>query len=126
MAPNAVGVFWRAGMRNLPSERGYSYGANAWPLIPPHQSAGPFGQPLGTIADTSGTALVSESDGHTAAVLAGCSYAPREVTAQVAGRRHTLGGESAVNVVFCDGHVKWTRVEQTVAPYPNIWTTAWD
>ena len=126
MGHNPHGVFWRQGMYNLPTERAYSYGANAWPIILPRQTGGPFGLRLGTIADSCGTALVSEGDGATPGILAGGSYSLRDIEAQVAGSRHTLGGTPAINVVFCDGHVKWTRVQETVTPQRNIWTTATD
>ena len=126
MAPNPSGVFWRRGMQNAPGDREYSFGANAWPVVPPYQTPGPAGLRLGEIADVCGTALICEGGGVTPAIVAGGSYAPADIEIEVPGFRHTFGAESAINVLFCDGHAKWTRLRETVTSERNIWTAGFD
>ncbi len=120
---NDRGILWRQGMTNRPDGRKYSYGLNDFPLITPYTTRGPAGRKLGAIEDICGTILAAEGDGATPAVLAAGSYALADLEGQLPGTRHTFGGQAAVNAVFCDGHVKWLRVEQTVTGRVNMWTT---
>lgn len=121
-------------------ERNYNYGVNAFDK-PPDQTPplddsyrGPF-RTLTTLAEMPAPAqtagIADGSEGASPWAMSGGSgpngcYNVDNVGGQVAGTRHTGRGttrqQQAANIMFMDGHAKWTNVAQSVKVPGNIWT----
>jgi len=128
---------------NLPADMNYNYGVNAFtpPSGTQDRTGGPFWtvtrsgvnvMPNGNYAaipSPAQTAGISEGRGASPWSLSGGSgpYDFASVDGQVDGQRHverkSQSSLSSMNVMFMDGHAKWTNLRKSVQRPGNIWTT---
>jgi prepilin-type N-terminal cleavage/methylation domain-containing protein/prepilin-type processing-associated H-X9-DG protein len=120
----------------LPTNVNYNYGANCFAITGgnPAGNGGVFGQDttslaypnlaLPAIASPAGTAAITEGRGATPWFLSQGQPVYTSIDAQVDGRRHpgnqALDKGNACNVIYVDGHAKYTNLAQSMSP--NIWS----
>jgi prepilin-type N-terminal cleavage/methylation domain-containing protein/prepilin-type processing-associated H-X9-DG protein len=127
----------------IPANMNYNYGVNAF--TPPSgmkdSTGGPFwtvtrngvptmpNGPMAAIPSPAGVAGIADGRGASPWALGGGSgpYDYPSVEGQVDGRRHVDNKASSpigsMNVMFMDGHAKFTNLPQSVRQPGNIWTT---
>jgi prepilin-type N-terminal cleavage/methylation domain-containing protein/prepilin-type processing-associated H-X9-DG protein len=131
----------------IPADQNYNYGVNA--IFPASglrdTTAGPFHTladgtmpfgPLATIEQPASTAAIADGRGTSPWAIQGNQpYAPitsnQGMEGQVDGRRHVEPGlagntNAAANIMFADGHAKFTNLNQSIQRPGNIWTVRTD
>lgn len=132
---------------NVPADQNYNYGVNA--IFPAARLRDTTAGPFYTLADGSmpfGALATIEQPASTAAIADGRGTSPwaiqgnqpyavitsnQGMEGQVDGRRHVEPGlagntNAAANVMFADGHAKFTNINQSIQRPGNIWTVRTD
>jgi len=102
--------FWRRNDAGVPANAYYSYGINGYSIAGPPAVNNPSGRSMSSITKPAEVIWFADGDGASPFAIGSGAMTVADVKGQTDWDRHNDG----LNLVFVDGHAKWSRVEATV------------